>query len=233
MLPPMDTKAPAKISEFASTVNILVTELVEKNLSQEELMYLLITELIVPKLNAAATTQWESKVMSCVDEDEPLGHCLTVDDFRNEIQEYSRKMQHREFAKVFNKTEQKKDDKKADDKKKNSEKDPLTFTYHTQNENVGNRMPQSRDGKCVVPGCKDYMAPEKGGHKFVLRCPVLKTMSMKECKDFYKAQKSTCEMCFSMDHLAKSCPIVQLGYAQPCYKLNKNGDQCTFCETCS
>ena len=239
-LPKMHPTSPQQVMEFATSANALISELSDKNMSKNDVMFLLLSEILVPKLNKTAATKWNRTNMNrrVISEEDPLGHVLSVEDLKDLITESAREAQFEEFSKVYNsQTEQgnsqgEAQGKKADDKKKKDEsKDrEMTYSYSTQaqaqsssNEkskekiDKENKMPQSKKGNCLIPGCGQPMDSAKGGHDYVLKCPKLKAgMTNKQRRDWFNQQKCQCLICFSTSHKFQRCPLVNMAWAKPC-----------------
>ena len=240
----MNATSPQQIMDFATAANSLITEFIEKDLPKEDLQFLLVSELVVPKLNKRTSDRWATDCMKNenVDDSLPLGHKLKIADLKNLISDAAKSAQHHEFSKLYNTTSEKTPEeqpqsKKNDKKKKGKkeEEEQKYFPYSNQTQTSGakakadpvNKMPQLKNGMCPVPKCKSSMDPEKGGHEFILNCKTLKEeLTATERIELFKKWKSSCAVCFSISHKYQKCPLVCMGYAEPCKKWIGPSEKC-------
>ena len=144
-------------------------------------------------------------------------------------------MQYSEYNRMFNQQQDTKAQKEATEKKKRKEEErkfkenSWSHSHGTSNNNqqndekwVANEMPYDPKG-CPVPKCDATADESTGGHKYVLRCPALKKMTVNEHWDFYRQKKSTCQACFSVSHKADVCPLTRKGHVKKCQEKLTQG----------
>jgi hypothetical protein len=211
---PMAESSATLVSEFSANVNSLMSEIMD-NLGQskenEQLFFLLFSEIITPKFNGEARRQWEKLTTNDEDEFDPLGHSLTLKDLRGVMERTKNKLRHREFSKVFNPTQEKTNAKKEAEKKaKEAEKlkreTQDVYSFGTHMAPTVQKDPEEGD-PCPVPNCSKVLKKGKGNHLYITRCPEMKKQTPESLLKWFSTSKMKCKHCFSKKHKTAECPI--------------------------
>ena len=241
MLPVMDPSSATKNQLWKTEAFNLMVQLSEMTQdSQDELKFLLFSEILLPKLNSEANKLWEKKITdeSNISEEAHLGHTLGMDDLKKVIAKSTQILQQRELNKFYNgkKLPSNSDSGKKDDDKKKSEKkhekeDYLSHSTTLTNEKAKNnnqKKGRSGDGQprnssspdvCPFPSCK---IPTSGdnAHAYMLQCDKLRNAPAKDVVKFFKDYKCKCHYCFSLKHKTEDCKVRT---KKPCEKTLKYG----------
>ena len=213
-LPKIPEEQHLKVNEVTTEILNLIEQLGNKKITLKEMEFLLLAEMIEPKLNKVGAEIWEKIRIDKENDEASLGHDMVTEDLKRCLIMMRTKITNREFNRALNKDDTKSTDdgkKKQELKKKQEEERKAKNLYgqSTSNEaSVKNQQPSNGKGTCPVDGCEATLNPnDKGGHAFVLYCPVLKKMAQAERWKFYQASGSKCKNCFSISHEFDSCPV--------------------------
>ena len=124
--------------------------------------------------------------------------------------------------------------KKMEEEKK--KKDVIFGSNQTSTDSQTNQESISNGkGTCPIPNCKASLDPTvEGGHRWILKCPVMKKMKPNDLWAWFCSKKGKCVKCFSPSHEAQHCPLKRF---LPCKKLLLfgeragepcNGDHCIY-----
>ena len=144
MLPVMDPSSAAKNQLWKTEAFNLMIQLSEMTQdSQDELKFLLFSEILLPKLNSEANKLWEKKITdeNNISDEAHLGHTLGMDDLKKVIAKSTQILQQRELNKFYNgkklpsnSESGKKDDDKKKSEKKHEKEDYLSHSTTLTNE---------------------------------------------------------------------------------------------------
>ena len=94
---------------------------------------------------------------------------------------------------------------------------------------------ESKPDQCPVPFCKASNRAVKNhrgryedtdvAHRFLLHCPKIQEMTIKERREYYRKAGCTCKRCFSTQHNFQNCPM-QLKHPKFCKEKLANGKEC-------
>ena len=102
----MSSKSMAKVSEFVTKAFSLMEQLINKEPSKDELLFILFSELFAPKLNAEANKKLK-KIWKPASEDRgdtAIGHTLTVKDLKRIMTETRDEMKWSEINDTYNRS---------------------------------------------------------------------------------------------------------------------------------
>ena len=105
MLPVMDHSSASKNQLWKTEAFNLMIQLSEMTQdSQDELKFLLFSEILLPKLNSEANKLWEKKITdeNNISDQAHLGHTLGMDDLKKVIAKSTQILQQRELNKFYN-----------------------------------------------------------------------------------------------------------------------------------
>jgi hypothetical protein len=240
-MPKMDPNSATKVSAMVTEFTSLMDQLTERNPSKDDLFFLLFSELLVPKFNATAEKGYKRIWKAKSDENgAPMGHKITTQDLKKVLTDTRDELQFHEYNKVFNSNP---DAKAIQDRKKKIEeekkkKDIIFGSNQTSNEgqtSQENSAITNGKGTCPIPNCKASLDPAvEGGHRWILKCPVMKKMKPNDLWAWFCSKKGKCVKCFSPAHEAQNCPLKRF---LPCKKIllfgerageTCNGDHCIY-----
>ena len=238
-MPKMDPSSATKVSTMVTEFTSLMDQLTERNPSKDDLFFLLFSELLVPKFNATAEREYKKIWKAKNDENgAPMGHKITIQDLKKVLTDTRDELRFHEYNKAFNsspeaKAIQEKKKKMEEEKKK---KDVIFGSNQTSTDGQTNQESISNGkGTCPIPNCKASLDPTvEGGHRWILKCPVMKKMKPNDLWAWFCSKKGKCVKCFSPSHEAQHCPLKRF---LPCKKLLLfgeragepcNGDHCIY-----
>ena len=240
-MPKMDPQSATKVSTMVTEFTSLMDQLTERNPSKEDLFFLLFSELLVPKFNATAERGYKKIWKAKIDENgAPMGHKITIQDLKKVLTDTRDELQFHEYNKAFNSNPEAKaiQDKKKKIEEEKKKKDVIFGSNQTSNEgqtSQENSAITNGKGTCPVPNCKASLDPAvEGGHRWILKCPVMKKMKPNDLWAWFCSKKGKCVKCFSPSHEAQHCPLKRF---LPCKKLLLfgeragepcNGDHCIY-----
>ena len=203
-------------------------QLGNRNPTQEDLKFLLFSELLDPLFNKEAKHLFEKawKPASEGGEDNALGHSLNTGDLKKILIQTRNTMQLREYTRRFN---QSFDGKKDIDKQKKEEEKKRKDTFLGSNQTMGqegqgqrrSQMPTNGKNTCPIPKCGASLDHKEGGHSFILKCPMMKQMPTEELWSWFCSKKCQCLKCFATDHKSQDCNLTRF---RPCNKTLMVGD---------
>ena len=212
---PMAESSAALVSDFSSNVNSLMNEIMDnlgRREENEQLYFLLFSEIIIPKFNREAMRQWEKLTTNDEDEFDPLGHSLTLKDLKKVMKTTKNKLRHREFTKVFNSNQERTNEKKEAEKKAKEAEKALkketqdVYSFGTHMSPTVPKDPKEGD-PCPVPNCGKLLksGKQKGNHLYITTCPELKKQTPESLMKWFTQSKMKCKHCFSVEHKTANC----------------------------
>ena len=217
----------SKMTESSSAVTSAVTlalslmeQLERRNPTKDDLLFLLFSEAIEPKLPPSAKKEWDDIRQKNNDQTRPLGHRLTMVQLKQFLTDMKTRFFHKEFNSHLNRppvANKQNDNKKKDNKANSSDS---VFDVHGTEQIRETGMPKNGKGTCPIPGCNASLNGKKG-HKYVLLCPVMKEMSSEDLNKWYNQMHCKCRRCFSTLHHVKDCHVPEL----KCEAVIKSGPE--------
>ena len=245
----MDNTNADKVNAFATEALSLMNQL--ENLigldarSAQQWCFITFSTILVKKFNTEASKMWDKLNDADEDEDQPLGHTLTIKDLKTVILKTKKKLRRREFNKAFNEDSSLKSDKekkkkeeearKAKEEAERRKKESAmqeAYSFQTQT-GSGSKTKAPKElsigDVCDVPNCGQILTKEKknGGHEHVCQCPQLKKQPTETIVKWFRDTKRKCQHCFAKyDHDTPNCMFRDWMCRRWCQVENKKPGFC-------